>query len=195
MKLYYETQTIPANKNIQRHKGFSREMSKKIDTAMQVALNIEEGYVQVITWKKELGADDHLDGFIQVTSRPYKQGYGCDGTTDSNIHLIAKTICESIGIDYIDAYMKSYIGMDADSMTQAIEWISNLKNNPRVVSETIIPVEITLDVLRLVLIDLYQINNRTLVETLAELMIAKGFDVDDYYNHEDRLKAWKWLKN
>lgn len=192
MKKYFETTVIPVTEKITEHPIFGDYVVKQINERMLVASNIENGYVQVIHWKKELGAQESLDGYIQVTARPYKQGYGCDGTTDSNVHLIAKTVCEKIGIDYIASYEEAYCERVEKWLIEAKEWLNGLQKNDVLISETIIPEVITLDVLRLVLSDLYQLNYRILVEVLTNKMVEKGYLVEDFFNHEDELKSWKF---
>jgi len=45
----------------------------------------QEFWIKKIIWK----LPKHSKGYIELTIRPYYQGYGCDGTTDSNIHLLS----------------------------------------------------------------------------------------------------------
>lgn len=190
MKLYFDTVKIRPNASTPDYLNAEISYRTQIHQAMKIASQIDGGYVHVRIWKKELGADEHLDGFIQISVRPYRQGYGCDGSTDSNIHLIAKTVCNKIGIDYIEAYrVANSAQLDLET---SVKWISELELDNRTVSETLIPQEISLDVLRLVLSDLYQINNRSLVEVLEDLMMKNGYPVDDYFLKEDQLKAWKY---
>ena len=58
-------------------------------------------------------------------------------------------------------------------------------------AETLVPEEASLDSLRLMLSDLYQINNRSLVAELEPLPQAKGFDVRNWWQEESRLRAWR----
>lgn len=140
------------------------------------------GYIQKIVWDAEDGYPEHAWGFVQHTVRPYRQGYGCDGTTDGNIHLIAMTLCERIGIDYAQAYEEAYPGNGHD-------WLLALPGYKRLLDETVIPDTVNDDTLVLVLSDLYQINNRSLVEVLSNKMTEKGYRVKDWWKREDSLRA------
>lgn len=140
------------------------------------------GYIQKIVWDAEEGYPEHAWGFVQHTVRPYRQGYGCDGTTDGNIHLIAMTLCQRIGIDYAKAYEEAYPG-------DRHAWLSGLPADQRLLDETVIPDVVNDDVLALVLSDLYQINNRSLVEVLSDKMTEKGYRVKDWWQREDALRA------
>jgi hypothetical protein len=105
-----------------------------------------------IVWKKSTPSP----GFIQWTIRPYVQSMGCDGTTDGPIHLIAKTFVQRQGENYEALYKKAY-------PSGSNGWLRDLERN--YTAETIIPQNIDP---KLMLSDLYDINNRSLVEVLSE---------------------------
>lgn len=68
----------------------------------------ERKFIKQIIWDKEGGYPEHAWGYIQWSIRPYAQRYGCDGTTDANIHLIALRFCQALQLDYPTLYEKAY---------------------------------------------------------------------------------------
>ncbi|MFK5949534.1 MAG: hypothetical protein QM500_12280 [Methylococcales bacterium] len=114
--------------------------------------------------------------------RPYIQTYGCDGTTDSNIHLIAKTVCHALDIDYLEMYKQAYPDADIPAVKK---WFDSLEIH--VGHETVLPGQINQSVIMNVLHDLYEINNRSLVDVLEDCFRAKGFKVDQWFNV---VKKW-----
>ncbi|MDM8549265.1 hypothetical protein QUF72_04270 [Desulfobacterales bacterium HSG2] len=84
--------------------------------------------------------------------RPYVQGYGCDGSTDRNIHAIANRLAEQQGLDYPSLMMRAYPG---DFSADDFSWLTD----KIVLAETVIPEKIDAD---LALRDLEDINNYTL---------------------------------
>lgn len=137
------------------------------------AVSIPNGYIKKIVWDAEGGFPEHSHGTIQYSPRPYVQGYGCDGTTDENIHLIASSLCAKLGIDYVNAYTQAY-GPDRD----IIGWIRELSSNPSLLEETVAPENAGTDELTLMLQDLYAINNRALVCVLEDIFEERGITVD-----------------
>ncbi len=150
------------------------------------AQKLPDGHLIKIVWDKEGGYPEHAWGYTQYTVRPYRQGYGCDGTTDSNIHLIALDIMKRLGLDYATIYREAYQDENPDT-----GWIEALSQDKDLVSETLIPEAIGIPDLILMLSDLYQINNRTLVATLENHLMDWGIDVSDWYLYEDSLRSWK----
>ena len=107
----------------------------------------------------------HVPG--SKTVRPYVVGYGCDGSTDANIHYVAQKMTKALGFDYEEIYDKAYPDARGEG------WIENdlsktkdeaLKTN-QVKDTTIIPKNATIQD---VLDDLYDVNNRSLVTELEE---------------------------
>lgn len=150
------------------------------------AKTIDGGYILKILWDKEDGYPEQSWGYVQYTVRPYRQGYGCDGTTDRNIHLIAITICRRVGIDYLKAIEEAY----PDENDRG-HWMRALVDDQKLASETVIPAFIdgdNSDVLALMLSDIYQINWGSLVSVLEEKLTKKGYQVDDWYLREDDLR-------
>lgn len=139
------------------------------------ASNLPGGFIKKILWDAEGGYPEFSHGTIQYSPRPFVQGYGCDGTTDSNIHLIAFTLCQRLGIDYVVAYVQAY-NPDDDT----INWIRSLPKNQALIEETILPENTGSEELGLMLYDLYQINNRSLVCALEDILEERGIAVGDW---------------
>ena len=137
-----------------------------------IARRLPGGYIKKIVWDAEGGYPEHAWGYTQFSPRPYLQGYGCDGTTDGNIHLIAATLCGRLGIDYAAAYAEAYRSDTAPD--EARDWVADLLADNELADETVIPKGKGRKALSLALQDLYQINNRSLVEVLEESLRAAG---------------------
>lgn len=134
------------------------------------ASHIPNGFIKKITWDQEGGYPEHAWGFVQYTVRPYVPGYGCDGTTDENIHLIASVLAERSGIDYVAAYRKAY----KDEPDWGIAgWHARLRKNTALLRETVIPESCTRNDWILGLGDLYDINNRSLVAELEKQLMSR----------------------
>ena len=136
---------------------------------------IPNGYIKKIVWDEEGGYPAHAYGVIQYSIRPYQQGYGCDGTTDCNIHLIASVICGKLGVDYSDAYALAYENGNENGC------IEGLSRNMELQAETVIPEKFGGHEISLMLHDLYQINNRSLVEVIEEMLIERDIPVPDWH--------------
>lgn len=141
------------------------------DLSKKAAL-LPEGHLVRIVWDAEEGYPEHAWGYEQFTVRPYRQGYGCDGTTDTNIHLIALELCDRLGIDYVDAYVAAY--PEDTTFDDCQRWTSELRDDMKIRAETLIPADSSPAVVGLMLNDLYQINNRSLVAELEERLEAAG---------------------
>ena len=101
--------------------------------------------------------------WVNYSPRPYVQGYGCDGTTDRCIHLVAFTLAQRLGLDYDALYTEVY--GDAEEGIGWSEYLEPAKD------ETFVPGEI--DPL-LVLDDLMDVNNYRLAGRLGEELIKLG---------------------
>lgn len=127
-------------------------------------------WIKKIVWDEEGGYPKHSWGFIQYTLRPYRQGYGCDGTTDNNIHLIASTMAQREGWNYEAIYREAY-GDESDH-AWLHDWLEHIqKPNGTTRKETLLPVQNAAKNWALALNDLYQINNRSLEAVLEELVL------------------------
>ena len=97
------------------------------------------------------------------TFRPYVVGYGCDGSTDANIHYVAQKMCKLLGLDYAEIYNKAYPDARGEGwITENLgEFEDEALKTKKVKTTTVIPKNATVQD---VLDDLYDINNRSLVE-------------------------------
>lgn len=172
------------------HSAVNHQLQERFNEAMAFATDkLPEGYVKQIVWDEEGGYPSHAWGYVQYSPRPFKQGYGCDGTTDENVHLIAALLCKKLSIDYAAVFVQA--DPDEDSYSEICNWIDGILADAELLAETLIPEEVTADVVILMLSDLYQINNRTLVAALEPHLKAEGFDVGFWWLQEQRLRAWK----
>lgn len=118
----------------------------------------------------------HVSG--SFTYRPFIVGYGCDGSTDANIHYVAQKMCRILGLDYAKIYDKAYKNNVSFKDEKAGDWLradwENWKDealkNKKVKDTTIIPKNATI---QNVLEDLYDINNRSLVAELENIFYEK----------------------
>lgn len=155
------------------------------------AHHLPNGYIKKIVWDAAGGYPESGWGYLQYSPRPYQQGFGCDGTTNLNIHLLAATFCQRLGLDYLTVYLEAYPDRPRSSTT--LDWLTTLTKNSALQAETCVPADTTTDHLMLVLSDLYQINNRSVVSVLEEAFTAHGFAVDTWWTHEDRLRNGRHL--
>ncbi len=91
--------------------------------------------------------------YYSSSLRPYIQGYGCDGTTDLNIHALANRLAEQHELDYPSLLKRAY--PDEFSVSDDLQWL----HDEDVLAETVIPKTVDAD---LALKDLQEINNYTL---------------------------------
>lgn len=157
---------------------------ERLEGLRQRATRLPGGHILKIVWDAEGGYPEHAWGYTQYTVRPFIQGYGCDGTTDSEIHYIAIRLCEQLNINYLQAYGKAY---GPQGLKQARAWLEGLRSKTMPADTVILPESVNEDALRLMLSDLYQINNRSLVDVLQEELADQGFQVSDWYSCEDQL--------
>ena len=158
----------------------------RYDHLLELASRIRKipgGYLLKIIWDDPDEYPEHALGYEQYTVRPYHLGYGCDGTTDRNIHLIAATVFNRIGINYGQAYIEAYSDEFNNHHRQSVIDDMNDCSDPVIVGETVIPEDNDLRTIQAVLHDLNAINNRSLVARLTELLLQKGFDekVQDWH--------------
>ncbi len=135
-----------------------------IDDAESVERKVERGYelpdpwIKLITCEHRNTATRETRRYWSISLRPYIQGYGCDGSTDLNIHAIANRLAERQGIDYPSLLRKAY--PEEFPSTADFSWLDDVV----VLAETIIPKEVDAD---LALRDLEEINNYTLAMELG----------------------------
>lgn len=148
--------------------------------------SIPGGHLVMITWTVEDGYPVHAAGYTQWTVRPVHPGYGCDGTTDDNVHLMGMHICQSLGIDYAEAYASAY---DDTPLEEAREMFASILADPSIRQTTLMPaLPPTKETLILLLSDLYQLNNRSFTDVLCQRFASKGLEVDDFCLREDTVK-------
>lgn len=152
----------------------------------RIARRLPRGYIKKIVWDEAGGYPSHAWGYIQYSPRPYHQGYGCDGTTDRNIHLIGLTLCDRLGLDYPALHRLAYPDLPAQAGSE--DWGLTLRHDSALLTETLIPHALSRDSLRLLLYDLYQINNRSFVEVLETAFEECGYPAQDWSDHEERLR-------
>lgn len=169
--------------------GNRRRYDYLLDLSSKI-LNIPGGYILKIIWDDPDEYPEHAFGYEQYTVRPYHLGYGCDGTTDRNIHLIAATVFNRIGINYGQAYVDAYSDEFNSNNRQAGIDDMNDCSDPVITGETVIPENNDLRTIQAVLHDLYDINNRSLVARLTELLLEKRFDekVQDWHMIDFRVQ-------
>jgi hypothetical protein len=159
-----------------RSSGENYQLSWLIRSAERAA-TLPKGNIKKILWDAEGGYPEHALGFVQYSPRPFYQGYGCDGTTDENVHLIALTLCKRLGADYVAAYAKAYPEADEDTLG----WIRGLPLDKGIMQETIIPKHPGAKELALMLKDLQAINNHSVIDVLLETFGQRDIRVDNWY--------------
>lgn len=158
------------------------ESTKAAAAPVDVREKAREGRLQIlhIVWDADGGYPEHSWGYEQWSLRPYVQGYGCDGTTDENVHLIAWRMCEQVGLDYFALYEEAY----SDHEKPGECWLRTYFWT-RTIRETIIPQEVSERTLRGVLHDLNEINNRSIRAVLEDEFTRLGFDVSEWWNFRE----------
>ena len=132
-----------------------------------------------IVWDQAGGYPEHAWGYVQWSIRPYEQGYGCDGTTGLNIHLIAWRLCEALELDYPALYEQAYAWQgELDNQSWLRQW--TVDDWKRIESETVLPA-LSEQALRLLLYDLNEINNASLVMVLEEEFTKLGYQVAEWW--------------
>jgi len=133
-----------------------------------------------IIWDEADGYPEHAWGYEQWSLRPYEQWYGCDGTTDANIHLIAWQVCRALGLDYPALYEQAY-SKDRGYEGQPC-WLRDFDFEPYL-EETVIPpcIPPSDEILRGVLHDLHEINNHSVANLLYDMFTELGYDVEQYW--------------
>jgi len=67
--------------------------------------------------------------YTQHSIRPYKLTYGCDGTTDNNIHLIALHACKYYNINYLKAYNNAYKEIGEQDFLEFKKYIQHIQKD------------------------------------------------------------------
>lgn len=124
-----------------------------IEHLIKRGCELDNPWIKLVTTEHRNTATGEIRRYWSTSLRPYMQGYGCDGTTDLNIHAISNRLAAQQGIDYRLLLARAY--PDDFSASDDFSWLED----DVVVAETIIPDEIDSD---LALRDLEAINNYTL---------------------------------
>lgn len=158
-----------------RSSGENYQLSWLIQSAERAA-SLPNGYIKKVLWDAEDGYPEHSHGFVQYSPRPFFQGYGCDGTTDENVHLIALALCNQLGIDYVTVYAQAY----PDAEDNTLDWIRGLALDQEIVAETIVPKSAGARELALMLHDLQAINNRSVIDVLLDVFEQRNIQIDEW---------------
>jgi len=95
---------------------------------------------------------------VTYTIRPYKLGYGCDGSTTGNVLYLAKDMAKKRGLDFEALYKKAYPG----------EKYELLKTLDKYGKETILPKAWGKKEIETVIRDLHEVNNHRIADALKE---------------------------
>jgi len=154
---------------------YSRE-AEAAPERIRARAKAENKKMKQIVWDEAGGYPQHAWGYVQWSIRPYEQGYGCDGTTSANIHLIALRFCEALGLDYPALYEKAY---EWQGEKPGQSWLRHYDWAP-IEEETIVP-EVSEQALRDLLDDLGEINNHSVVAVLEEEFTRLGYNVEIWW--------------
>ncbi len=141
-----------------------------------------DSWIKLITTEHKNTVTGESRRYWSTSLRPYVQGYGCDGTTDLNIHLIAARLAKKHGLNYRSLLARAFPGEFTASTDRA--WLED----DVVIAETTIPEEIDPD---LALEDLEQINNYTLAMEFGIELFRLGVTST---NWEEIRKALEHMK-
>lgn len=127
------------------------------------------GYAMKITHHYSNG-----ESWNQWTPRPFAQGYGCDGATDSSIHLIGMHLLHTLRLDYVEIYKEC---------TGDVFWVGDKEGYDAYLDDWVRPHTILPDpspvAFALLVCDLYQINERAMSEYLENQLVEWGIDLPD----------------
>lgn len=124
-----------------------------IERKIEQGKTLQNPWIKLITYEYTNTITGKIRRHWSTSLRPYIQGYGCDGTTDLNIHALADRLAEQQGLDYPALMVRAYPG--DFSLADDFQWL----HDEDVLAETVIPKYVDAD---LALKDLQDINNYTL---------------------------------
>ncbi len=124
-----------------------------IERKIEQGKTLQNPWIKLITYEYTHTITGTIRRHWSTSLRPYMQGYGCDGTTDLNIHALANRLAEQQGLDYPALMIRAY--PDDFSLADDFQWL----HDEDVLAETVIPKAVNAD---LALKDLQDINNYTL---------------------------------
>jgi len=168
-----EAVTIPSKISLKA--GSEKAAINEVKKAIEPYMKIEGGYGFINQGKKEgtiklakeiadLGYKPqvvpHPAIKVTYTVRPYKLGYGCDGSTSGNVVLLAKDMAQKKGLDFEAIVKKVYPD------EPQLKFIRDLEKN--FAKETIIPEAWSKKEIEMVIRDLHEINYHSLADALKE---------------------------
>ena len=150
---------------------------------LKIAENFPNLKIYKIVWDEERGIEKehHLYKYTQFSVRPYILTYGCDGTTDSNIHYLAYVICNHFKIDYLNAYKESYCERGEEDFNEWKKYIKSILNDEFIKKTTVVPKEITENNVVEIIHDLYEINYQSLTQILIEKFSKININCDFFW--------------
>lgn len=150
---------------------------------LSIAKNFPNLKIYKIVWDEERGIEKnhHMYKYTQFSVRPYMLTYGCDGTTDSNIHYLAMIICNHYKIDYLKAYKLAYPERDKNDFFEWKMYLNEVFNDNFIKETTIVPENIIEQNVIELIHDLYEINYQSLVQVLIEMFQKINIDCDFFW--------------
>ena len=142
-----------------------------IERKIEQGERLQNPWIKLITREYTNTVTGKIRRHSSTSLRPYMQGYGCDGTTDLNIHALANRLAEQQGLDYPALLVRAY--PDDFSLATDFQWL----HDEVVLAETIIPKDINAD---LALKDLEDINNYTLAMEFGIELYNRGVISTDW---------------
>tara|TARA_R110000868_G_scaffold411516_1_gene705117 strand:- start:4875 stop:5405 length:531 start_codon:yes stop_codon:yes gene_type:complete len=136
------------------------------------------------TWDETDGLNQkhHMYGYTQFSVRPYKLSYGCDGTTDKNIHFIAYFAFSNLGICYKELYNLAYPERGKEDFDSFSEYIDHVLCDSFIKKTTIVPTVFNQDIFTKIMHDLYEINYRSLVDVCISKLYEFNIDANEFWN-------------
>ncbi len=144
---------------------------EKIRHAIDRGSALSDPWIKLVTVEHKNTTTGETRRHWFASLRPYVQGYGCDGSTDPNIHAIANRLAEQHHIDYLEIMARAYPrDLSGDSAVNGLL-------DADVLAETVIPEVIDVD---LALQDLQEINNYSLAMELGIELYRAGATATDW---------------
>lgn len=153
-----------------------------LETAKKFDLKI---YSKIWNEEEDIDAEHHMYNYTQFSVRPYRLTYGCDGTTDNNIHYLGVLICKHFGIDYIEEYNIAYSERSDEERAEFKKYIDYIFTDKVefdwIKKTTIVPEKINELIVTQLMHDLYEINYPSFVEQLIKTFQTKNINADNFW--------------
>lgn len=153
-----------------------------LETAKRFDLKI---YSKIWNEEEEIEVNHHMYNYTQFSVRPYKLTYGCDGTTDNNIHYLGVLICKHFGIDYLEEYNIAYSERseeEKEGFKKYIDYIFTDKVEYEWIKKTtIVPKKINELIVTQLMHDLAEINYPSFTEQLIKTFQTKNINANNYW--------------